>query len=129
LKAATRHTGEASFEKAVSLILRAGVMVSVALEILGIVFFYHSYGDLNISEKKEVFLYGKDFFRFVVGLFYGGHGHRPGILLMTLGVTTLILTPYVRVIMSVLYFVREKNVKYALITLFVLVLLTMSLVH
>jgi len=126
LKRDTRHT---EFERAVSLILRTGVILSLGLEVLGIIVFYHSYGDLGISEKKEVFLYGKDFFRFVVGLFYGGYGQGAGILLMTFGVTTLILTPYVRVIMSVFYFLKEHNVKYVLITLFVLVLLTMSLIH
>ena len=104
-------------------------MLSLALEILGIIVFYYSYGDLGISEKKEVFLYGRDFFRFIAGLFYGGQGQGAGILLMTLGVTTLILTPYVRVIMSVLHFLKEGNLKYALITLFVLVLLTISLIH
>jgi uncharacterized membrane protein len=43
------------------------------------------------------------------------------------GVVILILTPYVRVLMSVLYFAWEKNTKYILITLFVLLLLTISL--
>jgi uncharacterized membrane protein len=46
---------------------------------------------------------------------------------MSVGVVILILTPYVRVLMSVLYFAWEKNTKYILITLFVLLLLTISL--
>jgi len=46
---------------------------------------------------------------------------------MTLGVATLILTPFVRVIASALYFVWRKNTKYVLITAFVLVALTVSL--
>jgi uncharacterized membrane protein len=46
---------------------------------------------------------------------------------MTLGIAILMLTPYVRVILSVIHFSREKNVKYVLITFFVLALLTISL--
>jgi uncharacterized membrane protein len=46
---------------------------------------------------------------------------------MTLGIAILMLTPYVRVILSVIHFSRERNIKYVLITLFVLALLTISL--
>ena len=48
--------------------------------------------------------------------------------LMTLGITVLILTPYVRTVMSAFYFASMKDVKYLLITLFVLVILTVSLI-
>ena len=47
--------------------------------------------------------------------------------LMTLGLITLISTPYIRVITSVIYFTWEKNRKYLLVTLFVLILLTANL--
>jgi uncharacterized membrane protein len=46
---------------------------------------------------------------------------------MTLGITILILTPYVRVILSVLFFAWRKNIKYMLITIVVLMVLTTSL--
>ena len=46
---------------------------------------------------------------------------------MTLGIALLILTPYARVILSVLYFIGRKDLKYILITLFVFILLTISL--
>jgi hypothetical protein len=46
--------------------------------------------------------------------------HTPGIVI-------LLLTPYLRVVFSVLYFSFEKDYKYALITLFVLIVLTLSL--
>jgi len=49
------------------------------------------------------------------------------ILFMTAGIMVLILTPYIRVIASVIYFGWEKNFKYVLITLFVLVVVTLSL--
>jgi uncharacterized membrane protein len=46
---------------------------------------------------------------------------------MTLGIAVLILTPYSRVLLSVLYFFWERDFKFCLITLFVLVILTLSL--
>jgi uncharacterized membrane protein len=49
------------------------------------------------------------------------------LLFMTLGLVALILTPYIRVITSVIYFTWKKNSKYVLVTLFVLITLTASL--
>jgi uncharacterized membrane protein len=49
--------------------------------------------------------------------------------LINLGIAVLLLTPYVRVLASMLYFaVVERNPKYALFTAFVLGMLTYSLV-
>ncbi len=124
---AAPSTNNSGFEKAISYVLIAGVTISLVLEVIGIIVFYDSYGNLDVSERKEVFIRGGDFFAFVAELFHGGNRQKDGLLLMALGITTLILTPYVRVIMSVLHFVREKNIKYVLITLFVLILLTASL--
>ncbi len=47
---------------------------------------------------------------------------------MTAGVIVLMLTPYLRVVLSAAYFAWEKDAKYVLITLFVLIVLTLSLV-
>jgi uncharacterized membrane protein len=46
---------------------------------------------------------------------------------ITVGIIVLILTPYIRAVTSLVYFVWEKNRYYVLITLFVLVVLTLSL--
>ena len=49
-------------------------------------------------------------------------------MLVNLGIAVLLLTPYVRVLMSMLYFVFvERNLKYALFTGFVLAMLTYGL--
>ncbi len=49
-------------------------------------------------------------------------------ILINLGIVVLLLTPYVRVLASVVYFgVAERNWKYVVITTFVLVVLTYSL--
>jgi uncharacterized membrane protein len=50
-------------------------------------------------------------------------------LLVNLGIAVLMLTPYVRVLASMLYFMLvERNLKYGLFTAFVLAMLTYSLV-
>ncbi len=54
-------------------------------------------------------------------------GFTPGRLL-NLGILVLLLTPYLRVVLSMVYFVfLERNVKYSLITGFVGAVLTCSL--
>jgi uncharacterized membrane protein len=46
---------------------------------------------------------------------------------MALGTAVLILTPYARILLSVLYFLWETGSKFSFITLLVLVILTLSL--
>jgi uncharacterized membrane protein len=118
---------ESKFERIIGYILISGVVISLFLEVIGIILYYRSYGQFKILEDKAVFIHGKNFFYFLVELIQGEHIRQKAIWLMTLGVAILMLTPYVRVILSVIHFSREKNVKYVLITLFVLALLTISL--
>ncbi len=114
-------------EKAISYLLISGVTVSLILEVVGIVLFYHAHGRLAFSESKAVFIHGANYFTFFLGLFQAGPAEERGIYLMTLGIAILILTPYLRVVVSVVYFAWDRNMKYVLITLFVLILLTLSL--
>ncbi len=118
---------ESKFERIIGYILISGVVISLFLEVIGIILYYRSYGQFKILEDKAVFIHGKNFFYFLVELIQGEHIRQKALWLMTLGIAILMLTPYVRVILSVIHFSREKNVKYVLITFFVLALLTISL--
>ena len=121
-------SGESRLETVISYILIVGVVLSIVLEIAGIAIFYSSRSNLAILlDDRSLFIQGRDFFTFLYQLFAGESTQNTGIFLMTLGVATLILTPFVRVIASALYFVWRKNTKYVLITAFVLVALTVSL--
>jgi uncharacterized membrane protein len=102
-------------------------VISLLVEAIGIFLYRLSYGHFNISEERALYIHGRNFFDFLIELFHGGHMGKKAVFLMSLGVVILILTPYVRVLMSVLYFAWEKNTKYIFITLFVLLLLTISL--
>ena len=122
-----RNSGESKFELAISYLLGAGVVTSLILIGVGILLFYAEFGSLAISEKKVMFLQEKNFFYFLYDLFREGNSQGRALWTMTLGIAVLILTPYARVLLSVLYFFWEKDFKFSLITLFVLLVLTLSL--
>jgi len=120
-------SGENKLETAISYLLIVGVVVSVILEAIGITLYYGTHGNVQISQNPTVFINGKDFFAFIIYQTQHLFGAQNAILFMTLGLIILMLTPYLRAITSVVYFALEKNRKYVFITLFVLVVLTLSL--
>jgi len=121
-------SGETKLETIVSYLLIAGVIVSVILEIIGIILYYGTYGNVQVSQNQAVFISGKNFFAFIIYQTQHLLGSQNALLFMTLGLIILILTPYIRAITSVIYFAWERHFKYVLITLFVLIVLTISLV-
>ena len=120
-------SGESKLETVISWLLITGVIISLVLEIAGIAMYYHAYGQLGISQDQSVFIQGKNFFTFIYDQFRSGQGGGGAARLMTAGIVILILTPYLRVVVSAFYFTREKNFKYVVITMFVLIVLTLSL--
>ncbi len=114
-------------ENATSLVLIIGVLTSVALEVAGIILFYITYGTLGISRDASVFIVGRNFFSFLFSQVAGGNAESAAIRLMTAGILVLLLTPYLRVVLSVAYFGWRRDLRYFLITLFVLAVLTASL--
>jgi uncharacterized membrane protein len=123
----TVGSGETKLEAWISYVLITGVVVSVAIEAAGLILFYRAHHSFAISQDGAAFIRGRDFFSFFGRLLLRTTKGGAGLRLMVLGICVLILTPYIRAVMSVIYFVSRKNVKYALITLFVLAVLTMSL--
>jgi uncharacterized membrane protein len=114
-------------ETGISYLLITGVILSLILEVIGLVLYCYSYHQLSISTDPSVYIRGHDFFSFIFKQFQGINTENSAILFMTFGIIVLILTPYVRVIASVIYFGWEKNVKYVVITLFVLIIFSLSL--
>jgi uncharacterized membrane protein len=120
-------SGETRLETWVSYVLIIGVAVSFALEVAGLFLFYRTRHSLAISHDGTAFISGGDFFSFFGRVLVEASNGATGLHLMVVGIGVLILTPYIRAIMSVIYFASRKNLKYFLITLFVLAVLTMSL--
>ena len=116
------------FELGISYLLIFGVIASLILTGIGMVLFYIHFGQVEISGKKAVLLQEQNSLQLFLGLLKGGQGQDKAIWLMTLGIAILILTPYARVIMSVLHFIKERDLKYTLINLFVFLLITFSLI-
>jgi uncharacterized membrane protein len=120
-------SGESKLETGISYLLTIGVAASLFLEVIGLTLFYGFYANLNILENSFAFVQGQNFFSFVSTLLQGDYAQNTAFLFMTTGLVVLILTPYVRVITSVIYFAWKKNRIYVLVTLFVLIILTFSL--
>ncbi len=123
----TDEGGESKLETIISYLLIIGVVTSVILEITGITLYFKSYGNVQISQSQNVFITSENFFAFIIDKVQNLFASESAILFMTLGVIILILTPYIRALASVVYFAWEKNRNYVLITLFVLIVLTISL--
>jgi uncharacterized membrane protein len=123
----TLGSGESKLETVISYLLIIGVVASMLLEVVGLTLFYGHYASLDIMQNTSAFVHGENFFSFVATLFQGEYTQNTAFLFMTIGVVVLILTPYVRVVTSVIYFAWKKNRKYVLMTLFVLIVLTISL--
>lgn len=118
---------ESRMESAISYLMITGVIISLLLEMSGMVLYFIQNGNFQISQTSGVFIQGKDFFSFVYQVLLGKNRNGAGITLITTGLIVLILTPFLRVVLSVIYFSSEKNMKYVWITLFVLVVITLSL--
>ncbi len=120
-------SGESKLETIISYILAIGVVVSVLFEVIGITLYYGSFGNLRISQDKSVFISGQNFFAFIIDQTQHLFGVQNALLFITLGLIILILTPYIRALTSAIFFASEKHYKYFLITLFVIMVLTLSL--
>jgi uncharacterized membrane protein len=120
-------SGESKLESAISVLLIIGVVLSLLLEITGIILLYISYKELLLSQEPGFFIKGSNFFTFLFDQLRFNTGESLSIRLMTIGIVILMLTPFLRVVISAIYFAIRKNIKYTLITLFVLAVLTISL--
>jgi uncharacterized membrane protein len=112
-------------ELVVGSILLVGVLSSMALLAAGLAWHWATSGNTVLDYS----LAGTTVFQFVltdIGQLTSG-ALRPRVL-VNLGIGVLLLTPYVRVLASLLYFALvERNPKYSAFTAFVLLVLTYSL--
>jgi len=118
---------ELKLESAISYLLITGVVVSLLLELSGLILYYLQNGNILISQGPGTFIEGNNFFSFIYEVLLGKRNGNAGVNLMTAGLLVLMLTPFLRVIFSIIYFAAVKNLKYVWITLFVLVVITLSL--
>ncbi len=113
-------------ELLIGYLLLAGVLASVTLLIVGLVWQKIISGHFTLN----YLISGMNLFQFVTADFrtlLGGASFGPRIF-VNLGIAALLLTPFIRVVASVFFFaLAERNWKYTLFTLFVASVLTYSL--
>ena len=106
--------------------LLLGVLTSAALLLAGLTWRWIVTGSPQfdyILPRTNVLIFAKQEFSFALN-----GGVRPR-LLVNLGIGVLLLTPYVRVLLSFIYFVFfDRNWKYSVFTGIVLTVLTYSLI-
>ncbi len=112
-------------ETLVGYLLAGGVILSMAFIAAGLIWNWARTGSPALAYDIK----GMNFFEFafqdVRQVLFGGFGPRR---LVNLGIATLMLTPFVRVFASMVYFAfAAHNWKYSAFTLFVFTVLTYSL--
>ncbi len=120
-----QSSGRWDVEVLVGYILLGGVLASVTLLGAGLIWRWAATGSVELDYS----LTGMNVFEFLVtDLRQVVSGAVRPRLLVNLGIAALMLTPYLRVLASMLYFAAvERNRKYTLFTAFVFSVLTYSL--
>jgi uncharacterized membrane protein len=112
-------------ETTVGYILLSGVLLSIALIVVGLIWHLLRTGELQLGYS----IVGLNLFQFVLQDVrqLGSGAVRPRAL-VSMGIAVLMLTPYARVMVSTVHFAFiERNWKYTLFTGFVFAILTYSL--
>jgi len=122
-----KQSNESKIEVILSYILITGVIVSLTLMIAGMILFYLDFGSFDISRDPSMFIQGKNFFSFIFDIFKGNGSENTALIFLTIGTIVLMLTPFIRVVASLIYFIWIKDKKYIFITLTVLIILIITL--
>jgi uncharacterized membrane protein len=122
---ADRAKRQFEMDTLVGTILQDGVLLSIGLIIIGLVWRWYITGSLLVDYQ----IAGMNLFEFVMEeLRLAMHGAIRPHLLINLGIAVLMLTPFIRVAASMAYFMGVlRNWKYTLFTAVVLSVLTYSL--
>ncbi|MEM0348696.1 MAG: DUF1634 domain-containing protein [Candidatus Caldarchaeum sp.] len=109
-------------EYIISAILITGVAASLVTTTWGLTLYcLTGCNDVDFSDRYRVS--SESFFFYVLHLPTSGAAG-----LMAAGLVILMLTPYIRVVASLVYFLAKRDFKYTFITAFVLIILTISLI-
>ena len=112
------------FETIVGNLLRLGVMLAAGSVFIGGTLYLLRHG--ASTPEYNVFRGEPETLRTIRGIFENAFAFR-GRAIIQLGLLILIATPVARVLFSVYGFIRQRDVTYVLITLFVLAVLLFSL--
>ena len=118
-----------SLEEVIGYILVIGVTTSLIMELAGLILYVTGKGTTEIDLSDfEAYVRSQDFFAYITDVVGSVLSNPNYATVMALGLVLLMLTPYLRVVASVVYFALSRNYKYVVITLIVLAMLTASLI-
>ncbi|HEX4749532.1 MAG TPA: DUF1634 domain-containing protein [Bryobacteraceae bacterium] len=123
--AAEKKMTDVQIELMVSVLLRAGVLISAAVVFVGGTLFLLGHGSETINVSKFVGQPSID--RRIPEILEGALSGRARSIIQ-LGILLLILTPVARVVLSIIGFAAEKDSKYVVVTVIVLAVLLYSLI-
>jgi uncharacterized membrane protein len=120
-----REARQFEMDAVVGVVLRDGILLSLGLIIIGLFWRWLRTGGLTLDYQ----IAGTNLFEFVTGeVRLAVQGSVRPRLLINLGIAVLMLTPFIRVAVSMVYFVGVlRNWKYTCFTAIVLIVLTYSL--
>ena len=106
-------------DRAISFVLRGGVLLSAGLLILGTLLYFArvQWGGARANLLS---------FPHSLGDVFSGLGHGDPLAILALGLIVLLLTPVARVLISIFAFARERDWLYVGITALVLLILLVS---
>jgi uncharacterized membrane protein len=114
-------------ESLIGWVLILGVLSSVLFEVIGLALNYAQTGDLTLALSPTWHIQSANFFSFI-GTTIASVASSPNAFdVLAIGIILLMLTPYVRVLVSMLYYAATKDFTYVGITLLVLIIITASL--
>lgn len=118
-----------ALEDVIGYILIIGVVTSLIMESAGLVLYTVNKGTVGIDlSDSEARVRSRDFFAYIIDVVASVLSNPSYASVMALGLVLLMLTPYLRVVASVVYFALSYNYKYVVTTLIVLAMLTASLI-
>ena len=116
-------------EKLISVTLRSGVMISIAVIVIGVTFtFAHHPAYFSSRPALGELIDARSNFTSTIGDVLLGARLLRGQAIVMLGILLLIATPVVRVAISIVLFAMQRDRRFVVITSAVLVLLLISLV-
>ena len=104
-------------ERSIGICMRVGVLIAAALMLFGFVLLLINF-EQHFSGFEDF-----SFTQILTGLLYLNPYSY-----MSIGIFVLILTPIIRVVSSIILFIKEKNILYSLITTAVLAILILSFI-
>jgi uncharacterized membrane protein len=113
-------------EDLISHILTFGVIFSIIFLSIGVIIYLIQTKEIILEENWT--LKGENLFIVLINIFNKIFQNNLSYTFMAIGILLLMLTQYIRVIVSVAYFSIIKDWKYVVITLIVFIILTLSII-